>query len=78
VPVSLTVSPLQDRHGNFLGTILVLRDLKHQASEDLKRADRFHSRTWRRLAMKFAILGRHQGPLVAETLTNAIQRSRIC
>ena len=42
VPVGLTVSPLQDRHGNFLGTILVLRDLKHrkELEEDLKRADR--------------------------------------
>ncbi len=42
VPVGLTVSPLQDRHGNFLGSILVLRDLKHrkELEEDLKRADR--------------------------------------
>ena len=42
VPVSLTVSPLRDRHGNFLGSILVLRDLKHrkELEEDLKRADR--------------------------------------
>src|SRR5262252_9261782 len=42
VPVSLTVSPLQDRHGNFLGSVLVLRDLKHrkELEEDLKRADR--------------------------------------
>jgi two-component system nitrogen regulation sensor histidine kinase GlnL len=42
VPVSLTVSPLQDRHGNFLSSILVLRDLKHrkELEEDLKRADR--------------------------------------
>lgn len=42
VPISLTVSPLQDRHGNFLGSILVLRDLKHrkELEEDLKRADR--------------------------------------
>ena len=42
VPVGLMVSPLQDRHGNFLGSILVLRDLKHrrELEEDLKRADR--------------------------------------
>lgn len=42
VPVSLTVSPLQDRQGNFLGSVLVLRDLKHrkELEEDLKRADR--------------------------------------
>jgi two-component system nitrogen regulation sensor histidine kinase GlnL len=42
VPVSLTVSPLQDRQGSFLGSILVLRDLKHrkELEEDLKRADR--------------------------------------
>jgi two-component system nitrogen regulation sensor histidine kinase GlnL len=42
VPVSLMASPLQDRHGNFLGSILVLRDLKHrrELEEDLKRADR--------------------------------------
>jgi two-component system, NtrC family, nitrogen regulation sensor histidine kinase GlnL len=42
VPVSLTVSPLQDRHGAFLGSILVLRDLKHrkELEEDLNRADR--------------------------------------
>jgi two-component system nitrogen regulation sensor histidine kinase GlnL len=42
VPVSLAVSPLRDRHGSFLGSILVLRDLKHrkELEEDLKRADR--------------------------------------
>src|SRR5262245_23856201 len=42
VPVSITVSPLPDRHGNFLGSVLVLRDLKHRKAidEDLKRADR--------------------------------------
>src|SRR5262249_50312196 len=42
VPISLTVSPLQDRDGNFLGSILVLRDLRHrkELEEDLKRADR--------------------------------------
>src|SRR5215475_7161279 len=42
VPVSLTVSPLEDGQGNFLGSVLVLRDLKHrkELEEDLKRADR--------------------------------------
>jgi two-component system nitrogen regulation sensor histidine kinase GlnL len=42
VPVSLTVSPLQDRHGNFLGSVLVLRNLKYrkELEEDLQRADR--------------------------------------
>jgi two-component system nitrogen regulation sensor histidine kinase GlnL len=42
VPVNLTVSPLQDRYDNFLGTILLLRDLSHrkELEEDLKRADR--------------------------------------
>ncbi len=41
-PVSATASPLRDRHGNFLGTILLLRDIKRQKEleEDLKRADR--------------------------------------
>lgn len=41
-PVGVTVSPLRDRHGNFLGTILLLRDIKHrkELEEDLKRADR--------------------------------------
>jgi two-component system nitrogen regulation sensor histidine kinase GlnL len=41
-PVSVTVSPLQDRQGDFLGSILLLRDIKHQKEleEDLKRADR--------------------------------------
>ena len=41
-PVGVTVSPLQDRHGNFLGTILLLRDIKRrkELEEDLKRADR--------------------------------------
>ncbi len=41
-PVSATASPLQDRHGQFLGTILLLRDVKHrrELEEDLKRADR--------------------------------------
>jgi two-component system nitrogen regulation sensor histidine kinase GlnL len=42
VPVSLTVSPLEDRAGRFLGTILLVRDLTHrkEMEEDLKRADR--------------------------------------
>jgi two-component system, NtrC family, nitrogen regulation sensor histidine kinase GlnL len=41
-PVSLTASPLQDRHGKFLGTILLFRDIRHrkELEEDLKRADR--------------------------------------
>ena len=41
-PVSVTVSPLQDHQGNFSGTILLLRDIKHrkELEEDLKRADR--------------------------------------
>jgi two-component system, NtrC family, nitrogen regulation sensor histidine kinase GlnL len=42
VPVNLTVSPLQDREGQFLGTIVLMRDLTHRKDleEDLKRADR--------------------------------------
>ena len=42
LPVSVTVSPLRDYHGKFLGTILLLRDIKHRVEleEDLKRADR--------------------------------------
>jgi two-component system nitrogen regulation sensor histidine kinase GlnL len=42
VPVSLAVSPLQDRYGTFQGSILLLRDLTHrkELEEDLKRADR--------------------------------------
>jgi two-component system, NtrC family, nitrogen regulation sensor histidine kinase GlnL len=41
-PVSVTASPLQDRHGHFLGSILLIRDIKHrrELEEDLKRADR--------------------------------------
>jgi len=41
-PVGVTVSPLQDRAGHYLGTILLLRDIKHrkELEEDLKRADR--------------------------------------
>lgn len=42
IPVNLTVSPLEDRAGRFLGTILLLRDLTYrkEMEEDLKRADR--------------------------------------
>lgn len=42
VPVSVTALPLQDRRDHFLGTILLLRDIKHrrELEEDLKRADR--------------------------------------
>jgi len=42
IPVSITASPLQDDQGTFSGTILLLRDLRHQREleEDLKRADR--------------------------------------
>ncbi|HZD41534.1 MAG TPA: histidine kinase dimerization/phospho-acceptor domain-containing protein, partial [Terriglobales bacterium] len=42
VPISVTVSPLQDHYGAFLGSILVLRNVKHrkELEEDLKRADR--------------------------------------
>lgn len=42
IPVSVTASPLEDRHGHFVGTILLLRDIKHrrELEEDLKRADR--------------------------------------
>ncbi len=42
VPVSVTVSPLQDRFGQFLGSILVLRNLTHrrELEEDFKRADK--------------------------------------
>src|SRR3989338_6856045 len=41
VPVSQTVSPLQDRYGRFLGSILLLHDLtrRREMEEDLKRAD---------------------------------------
>ena len=41
-PVSATVSPLHDAQGEFEGTILLLRDIKHrkELEEDLKRADR--------------------------------------
>lgn len=42
LPVSLTVSPLQDRNAYFLGSVLLLHDLRHrrELEEDLKRADR--------------------------------------
>lgn len=42
VPVSLTVSPLQDQYGRALGSILLLRDLtyRRELEEDLKRSDR--------------------------------------
>jgi two-component system nitrogen regulation sensor histidine kinase GlnL len=41
-PVSVTASPLQDDGGQFLGTIVLLRDDKHRKvlEEDLKRNDR--------------------------------------
>lgn len=41
-PVSVTASPLQDRHGQFLGSIMLLHDIKRrrELEEDLKRADR--------------------------------------
>lgn len=42
IAVGVTVSPLQNPQGNFQGTILLLRDIRHQKEleEDLKRADR--------------------------------------
>jgi len=42
LPVGVTVSPLKDRQGHFVGTILLLRDIKRrkELEEDLKRADR--------------------------------------
>ena len=42
IPVSVTVSPLQDRYGHFVGTILLLRDIKRrkELEEDLNRGDR--------------------------------------
>jgi two-component system nitrogen regulation sensor histidine kinase GlnL len=42
IPVGVTVSPLEDRYGRFVGTILLLRDIKRrkELEEDLKRADR--------------------------------------
>jgi two-component system nitrogen regulation sensor histidine kinase GlnL len=45
IPVGLTVSPLQDCEGRFLGAILLLRDLTHrrEMEEDLKRSDRLAS-----------------------------------
>lgn len=47
--VGVTVSPLQDLHGHFLGTILLLRDIKHrkELEQDLQRTDRLASMgTW--------------------------------
>jgi two-component system nitrogen regulation sensor histidine kinase GlnL len=42
IPVAVTASPLQDHAGNFLGSILLLRDIKHRTEleQDLKQADR--------------------------------------
>ena len=42
IAVSLTVSPLRDENGAYLGSILLLRDIRHrkELEEDLKRADR--------------------------------------
>jgi two-component system nitrogen regulation sensor histidine kinase GlnL len=42
VPVGVTVSPLKDRQDHFIGTILLLRDIKRrrELEEDLKRTDR--------------------------------------
>lgn len=42
VPISLMVSPLQDRYGRASGSILLLRDLtrRKELEEDLKRSDR--------------------------------------
>lgn len=42
IPMSLTVSPLQDPQGKYLGSILLFRNIKHrkELEEDLKRADR--------------------------------------
>ncbi|HEX2230140.1 MAG TPA: ATP-binding protein [Candidatus Binatia bacterium] len=41
-PVSVTASPLQDHAGSFLGSILLLRDIRRrrELEEDLKQADR--------------------------------------
>ncbi len=42
IPVSLTASPLQDRYGRSLGSIMLLGDLtrRRELEEDLKRSDR--------------------------------------
>ena len=42
VPVSVTVSPLRDTGGNFIGSILLMHNLtyRRELEEDLKRADR--------------------------------------
>jgi two-component system nitrogen regulation sensor histidine kinase GlnL len=41
-PVSVTASPLQDHGGNFLGSILLLRDIRRrkELEQDLQQADR--------------------------------------
>ncbi len=41
-PISVTASPLQDREGQYLGSIILLRDDKHrkELEEDVKRPDR--------------------------------------
>lgn len=41
-PISATVSPLHDGNHRFVGTIVLLRDIRHrkELEEDLKRADR--------------------------------------
>lgn len=42
IPINVTASPLRDPYGNFIGSILLLRNLTHrrELEEDLKRADR--------------------------------------
>lgn len=42
LPINVTVSPLRDPSGNFIGSILLMRNLTHrrELEEDLKRADR--------------------------------------
>lgn len=42
LPINVTVSPLRDRSGNFIGSILLMRNLtyRRELEEDLKRADR--------------------------------------
>jgi len=42
VPINVTVSPLRDTCGNFIGSILLMRNLtyRRELEEDLKRADR--------------------------------------
>ena len=45
IAVSLTVSPLQGQDGQYLGSVLLLRDVRNrkELEEDLKRADRLAS-----------------------------------